>query len=392
MESRGFQRAWICALTAAFWMSQYLYFPFLTPYLLSLGLSATLVGFIVGAYGLTQLLLRIPLGITVDRVGHHHRFILAGALLAALSSAIMRLYPTPGMLFLANALSGVASSTWISFAILFAGHHEALEQTKALGVLNAFYSLGILLAFLVGGLVASRSGVRLLFLLSALAGGITSLMALFLTWKPSGEPRTRRPKGLGETFKSSRMIFHSLLGAATFLVLFGTVLSFTNSVARHRGASGTMIGFFAMLYSLGCVLGSFLLTLRRVQRIREGHWLALGFGILAIYCASVPLVPDLAWFYPLHLLCGLGSGALTGSLMAFAVKGASPERRTAAMGFYQSINCLGTTLGPVVMGFLLDHGSPRSAFLSMGGAGLVCAALALWVGRDGTTVGGLARG
>jgi hypothetical protein len=37
------------------------------------------VGLIVGAYGVTQLILRIPLGITIDIVRNHKLFIVAGS-------------------------------------------------------------------------------------------------------------------------------------------------------------------------------------------------------------------------------------------------------------------------------------------------------------------------
>ena len=45
---------------ALFWFSQYVYTSYFTPYMTSLGIAASLAGTIVGAYGFTQLVLRIP--------------------------------------------------------------------------------------------------------------------------------------------------------------------------------------------------------------------------------------------------------------------------------------------------------------------------------------------
>lgn len=60
---------WIFGLaTMFFWASEYCHVPFFTPYLRTLGLSATLIGFLVGCYGFTQLCIRIPLGIFADMV------------------------------------------------------------------------------------------------------------------------------------------------------------------------------------------------------------------------------------------------------------------------------------------------------------------------------------
>ncbi len=53
-------RALLCSITVFFWFAQYVYIPFLTPYLFTLSMTATMVGLIVGAYGVTQLVLRSP--------------------------------------------------------------------------------------------------------------------------------------------------------------------------------------------------------------------------------------------------------------------------------------------------------------------------------------------
>ncbi|GAA3322733.1 hypothetical protein GCM10020331_043790 [Ectobacillus funiculus] len=44
------------------------------------------VGLVLGSYGLTQMLLRVPLGIWSDRIGKRKVFILLGMLCATLSS------------------------------------------------------------------------------------------------------------------------------------------------------------------------------------------------------------------------------------------------------------------------------------------------------------------
>ena len=48
-----------CAATALFWFAMYTYVPILTPYVEHLGGSLSMAGMVVGAYGLTQMLVRI---------------------------------------------------------------------------------------------------------------------------------------------------------------------------------------------------------------------------------------------------------------------------------------------------------------------------------------------
>ena len=77
-------------VTALFWFSMYTY-----PMLLSghvenaLGGTAADAGLVVGSYGLTQMLLRIPVGFLSDRARRRKPFIAAGMIVARLWGDIL---------------------------------------------------------------------------------------------------------------------------------------------------------------------------------------------------------------------------------------------------------------------------------------------------------------
>lgn len=50
-----------------FWFAQYVYIPFQTPYLTSVKTGADFIGIIVGAYGISQMALRLPVGVFAER-------------------------------------------------------------------------------------------------------------------------------------------------------------------------------------------------------------------------------------------------------------------------------------------------------------------------------------
>src|SRR5436305_3388851 len=52
-----------CFVTLVFWFSMYTCVPILTAYLKDLGVSNRMAGLIVGMYGLSQMPLRIPVGV-----------------------------------------------------------------------------------------------------------------------------------------------------------------------------------------------------------------------------------------------------------------------------------------------------------------------------------------
>ena len=50
-----------------YWFSLYVYIPYQTSFLSSLKAGEFMIGFITGAYGIAQVILRPPLGIMIDR-------------------------------------------------------------------------------------------------------------------------------------------------------------------------------------------------------------------------------------------------------------------------------------------------------------------------------------
>lgn len=373
MASPNSRKVLLCTVTLCFWFAQYVYVPFLTPYLLSLAISATVAGVIIGAYGITQLILRIPLGLTLDIYRQHRLVIQIGVVLAGLSSLGMLLFPSPGMLFLSNALSGVASSAWISYTILYTTYYESAHSTKAIGIINVFFQSGILLGFIVGGVLVSRFGIQTLFKVSFASGMLGALLSLFITRDSSGKGTNVTLVSLLNVIRDRRVIIFSLLSGVAWFVVFATVFSFSTSTAKNLGASGLQLGIFSALYSVGTIAGAYFIATPIGHAMSEKRTLCLGFTILALYCIGIGLTHDLRIFYPVQLVCGFGNGLLLAATMAFAIKYVDLEKKTTAMGCFQSIYCVGITGGPVVMGVLIDHGGKQVAFCAVGVAALACA-------------------
>ena len=105
-------------VTAWFWCAQYSYTQFINPELEAMGMNAAFMGLVAGAYGFTQMLLRIPLGMLADRIGKQKPFVIIGCLLTALAGASFLLSYTPNGCLFARALAGVASASWVSFTVL----------------------------------------------------------------------------------------------------------------------------------------------------------------------------------------------------------------------------------------------------------------------------------
>ena len=82
-----------CVVTVLYWFSLYTYVPILPVYASSLGASYKLVGLIVGAYGVTQLFLRIPQGVLSDRWRKRKVFVVVALCVSAVSALGMLWFP-----------------------------------------------------------------------------------------------------------------------------------------------------------------------------------------------------------------------------------------------------------------------------------------------------------
>ncbi len=354
-------------VAAMFWFAQYVYIPFLTPHLLALNVGAVAVGFIVGAYGLTQMVLRIPLGIFADFLQNHMLIIRVGIFFAAISSVGLMIFPSSALLFLSNAVSGMASSAWISFTVLYSSFYSEDEASKAVGSIMVANNVGILSAYVVGGLLYESTGIEPLFVASCVVGGIGLVLSFFIPNR-SGAKSSLTLSGLLSVAKNKSLWMYSAFTSVSNLITFATAVNFSQQMAKELGADGFSLGATSSLYTVGCLSGSMFVRKGIAERMGNRKSLLLGFGLMAVYCGAMFLNEFLVFIYLLQFICGFASSLIGSSMMTMTLKTAEPQVKTTAMGFYQSVYSIGMTLGPILMGALIGSfdNNLRPAFLVIG--------------------------
>lgn len=117
--------------------------PILTAYVESLGASNKMAGLIVGMYGLSQMLLRIPVGVISDRIHKRKKmFIVLGMVFSILAGAGILLTDHLNWILFLRIIAGAAAATWVDFTILFASYYPKDETTRAMGNITVYNSLG----------------------------------------------------------------------------------------------------------------------------------------------------------------------------------------------------------------------------------------------------------
>ena len=393
-------------IVGLFWYAQYVYMPNTAPFLLAQKVSADFVGIVVGAYGFTQMAARFGIGLISDVLGKYKIIIVAGCLFAAVSSIVRIVIPTgPGFL-VANLMSGLASSTWLCFMLLYTSSVAGGNMLQALGYIFAANNLGIMLSFITSAVLYQYLGMSFLCALSVAAGSVACLLTLGLKDIPAATtPAASTPNNTSSASSTSnanstssasstnsarprlselvRVVFNGRIWFFAFLatiqqgVTMGTVMSFSQEIARQSGGSSFEMGLMTIVFIAFCVVSSYLVAKPFIARLSPGLIMGVTLVLLALYCFASGVASNVYLLIALQVLLGLSLGFVLTVSNSEALKGIAPRHKSSALGLFQAIFAAGMTFVPMIAGFIIDaSGSYARAFAFQG---LLCLTGALLV-------------
>lgn len=345
-----------------FWYAQYIYIPYQTPYLTAIHMTTNFIGMVVSAYGVSQLFLRIPVGLLANVKEKHKIFIVLGSFLAGFASIIRLIQPTGWGFLIGNIISGFASAMWISFMVLFMGFYPKSKKSYATSLIIMVNNLGIFLAFLSSTLLFEYFGMQFICLLSCLSGFIAFILAFRLKY-PERIHHNFEYHNLLNVFFDRKLLFFSLLALIQQGIQMSTTMSFTNQILSGLGASSSLIGLSSIIYMLASVLFGKVGASNLVNKLSISTWIILSFMLLALYCILIPQSSSPYAILLLQIIPGMGTGILFSFLTFEATSTIPAYARSAAMGLFQAIYALGMTLFPVIVGYVSLRYSMRIAYL-----------------------------
>jgi MFS family permease len=352
--------------TMLFWGSVYIYMPILAPYIKLVSGSLKSVGLVMGAYGLSQFLFRIPVGLWSDRLRRRKPFILLGFLFDGVACLGLIFSSNTVTLFFSFFTAGMAASMWVVFTVLFSSYFPLEQVFQSMSFILFSLRLSQVIANYAGGVIAEAWG----WLAPFYVGAILSLVGLLLA---TGITERRPEESGAAVFKKLLLIGRNrlLLTVSVFAILlqfatFSTTYGFTPIYAQQIGASKEELGILLFSYMLPCILTTLLsgTYLWRIQQ--ERSFILAGFFLVTGAVFSTPLVSRLGLLYAVQAANGIGVGLAFPLLMGLAIQPFPLEQQGTAMGFFQSLYAAGMSLGPVISGFMGDHLGLPSIFILSG--------------------------
>ena len=334
--------------------------PVLGVYALELpGATPEKLGLALGAYGLTQACLQLPLGWLSDRIGRRP-VVIGGLCLFILGSGVAASADTINGIIVGRFLQG-AGAIAAALTALAADSTRESQRTKAMAVIGASVGLSFVLAIILGPIIAAKLGLQGVFLVTAGLGtlGLVFVLVVLPRNPPKDASIADGDWAVGHVFGgglpvlyASIFLLHAMMMATFLIVPSGLVETLALPADRHW-----------VLY-LGTVLISIppaLLIMRR-GRGDEDPRLAIGIGVLTL-ALGVLLALQLAslWGVALGLaLMFTGINALEAILPATVTRLAPGRLRGTALGLFASCQFLGIFCGGAVGGAVLEAGGSEA--------------------------------
>lgn len=367
------QRRRLYLVIVFFWASIYVFVPIMAPYAEHRGASLQTVGWLVSAYGLAQLLLRIPVGILSDRLRTRRPFVEFGFLAALIGALGMGFVENPLAMIFFRGMTGVCASMWVLLSVWYASNFDAAETSRAMGLAMVLTNSTQLAANLSGGALADLWGWKAPFVLAA----ILAVCGILLTRNLHESPPAGSPPKLPELLsmgKERSLLTVSLLAVLLQALPYMSAYGFTSVYADYLGATKTQLGLVTFAAGLPNAIFAYIGGAVLVPRFTSRNVVLAGFLVAAAGLALFPYAGNVWTLLAFQMLVGVGMGLNFSTLMALSIASVPEERRATAMGFFQSLYSFGMFGGPVLGGILGQHFGITAVFTGaalIAGAGVV---------------------
>jgi len=337
------------------------------------GATPILIGFAVGAYGLTQAGLQIPLGMLSDRIGRGP--VIAGGLFVfAIGSIVAATGDTIHTVIVGRLLQG-AGAISATLAALIADATREQVRTRSMAIFGVGIGGSFVIALIAGPAIAAYAGVPALFWIAAVLAIVAAVLLKALpadierpiarqTWvlRPALRPELLRLDGYV-------FLLHAILTASFVALPFLFADRLELPVTAHW-----KIYVGALLVSL---LGTVPLIL---SDERQGKAATISIAVLLLLVGQLMLSFSAFGVVPVFVALALffaGFNFLEAGLPARLSMLADGDSRGASMGVFSSSQFLGAFAGGLIGGRFLATGNPSDVFF-------VCALLAaIWLAASG---------
>jgi MFS family permease len=337
------------------------------------GFSPIWIGFAIGAYGLTQAVLQIPMGRLSDKIGRK-KVIVGGLAVFALGSVIAALAESIQMVTVGRALQGMGA---IASALLaFASDLSRDEQRpKVMAVIGMSIGMSFAFAMLLGPIVAASWGIAGVFWLTA----ILAVCGIFIVTMLVPSAINKAPKGdtLASFSDIKKLIKHPQLARlnAGVLLLHLTLTTIFVVLPSQLIKDGLVAENHWQLYIPVLFLAFFLMVPVMIVAIKKEKEKQAFIGSVMVLIVSMLSMSmwanSVVGIAVCVLLYFVAFNFLEATMPALVSRIAPASQKGSAMGGYSSSQFLGAFLGGMLGGYVAQTTSTQAVFAAAALVGVI---------------------
>ncbi len=340
-----------------------------------LGYSPFWVGLAIGAYGLTQAIFQIPMGLLSDKFGRKP-VILTGLVVFLIGSIIAAMSTTIYGVVIGRAIQGMGAIASATLA-LAADLTREEQRPKVMATIGMFIGLSFTFAMILGPIVAEAFGLSGLFWFI----GMLTIMAmgLMLFAVPYSINKAPRGDNVALPSKITHLIRHpelSRLNVGVFILHMALTACFV-TLPKLFVASGLDLDSHWKIYLPTLISSFFLMVPFMIFAIQKQKETQMFTASVVLLCVALLML----WLLPLGLgtlilstvLFFTAFNYLEATMPSILSRIAPAGVKGTVMGLYASSQFFGAFVGGVLGGVLATTFGEQSIFLVMT---IICA---LWV-------------
>jgi MFS family permease len=331
------------------------------------GESAALVGFALGAYGLTQAVLHLPLGLLSDRVGRKP-VIVAGLVLFALGSAVAALSETVAGVAIGRSIQG-AGAISAALTAFIADSTRDSQRTKAMAMVGASIGLTFAISLVLAPLAYAAVGLAGLFWgTGALALGAIVVTLYVVPDASDGAPAAPEgSQGVARLGAGARDADLLRLNFGIFVLHCVQMAMFVVVPGWLVERAGVPLAEHWKIYLAVLVLSFLLIIPPLFWSERKGRLRAMFLSaVVLLACVAAALATEPTGLVPmagLLLAFFAGFNILEASLPSLVSRLAPASGKGAALGLYNTAQALGLFAGGALGGWLQSRWGGGAVFL-----------------------------
>lgn len=338
--------------------------PIMPTYMNELHINGSMVGLLVAAFSLSQLICSPIAGRLSDTWGRK-KMIVSGMVIFSVSEGLFGIASDPTLLFAARMLGGIGAAFIMPAVMAYtADITSEKERGKGMGYINAAITTGFIIGPGIGGYIA-EFGIRVPFYAAGIAAAIAAVITLLVL--PESLTAEKRKATIAETSLTKQpnmflQLIHSYRESYFLSLVIVFVMSF--GLANYETVFGLFVdhkfGFtpkdIAFIITFGSIAGA-------VVQISAFGWIVNTFGekkviswclVFASVFVLLTLFVNQYWMIVVVTFIVFLSIDILRPAISTQLSKIADNQQGYVAGLNSAYSSLGNIAGPIVAGLLFD--------------------------------------